>query len=242
MASTNRKLLIIGYLCTLSLIANAAPRTMNEAMNEANKFLSHSSTLRSTGDVQLAYTCPENAYYVFNRPNNEGFVIISGDDRAITVLGYTESGYFDSLALSDNFKYWLSCYENEIKTLIKQGYTPDVFPQSPKTDSQSNFPLSIAPLISTRWSQEGPFNDLCPVIPATGRRTVTGCVATAMAQIMNYYKWPVSCTRYKMYTTRTLNILIDEWFNVNYDWENMLDTYPNTTVEDASTRAVSTLM
>ena len=226
---TNRQFFFIGCLCVLSWTVNAAPRTMNEALNEANQFLSRSSTLRSSGGVQFAYTCPENAYYVFNCPNEEGFVIISGDDRAKTVLGYTESGSFDFLTLPDNFKYWLSCYERELKALMRQEYLPESFPQSPQTGFSTDLVSSIAPMILTLWGQDAPFNNLCPVIPAgkpnAGSRTVSGCVATTMAQIMKYYEWPDTYSFSKSYTTQTLEISINESFNGTYTWANMSNSY-----------------
>ena len=240
MIKMNRYFFVIGFLCALSLNANAAPRTVNAAMNEANNFLSRSLALRADANVQLAYTCPENAYYVFDRPDGEGFVVISGDDRAQTVLGYTESGCFDFLSLSDNFKYWLSCYEKELITLKEQVYLSEPIQQNPKTVFQTDFLFSITPLISTLWSQDAPYNNLCPVIPTgkpgAGAKTVTGCVATAMAQIMKYYEWPATYFFAKFYSTSTLKININERFNGTYDWANMTNSYLYSSVDNPTNR------
>ena len=238
---TNRQLFILGWLCALSLNVSAAPRTVNDAMNEANKFISRSSTLRSDSKVQLAYTCPENAYYIFNCSNDEGFVIISGDDRAKTVLGYTENGYFDLLALSDNFRYWLSCYENELKILKKQEYLPEVILQSSQTHFQSSFASYRTPLIKTKWDQTAPFNALCPTTSGS-TRAVTGCVATAMAQVMKYYEYPDdSYFLSKSYVTTTLGIPINLSVTGLFDWANMSDVYTVASSPESQT-AVATLM
>ena len=243
---TNKLFFSIGCLCILSWNVNAAPRTVNDAMNEANQFLSRSSALRSSGDVQLAYTCPENAYYVFNCPHEEGFVIISGDDRAKTVLGYTDTGSFDFFTLPDNFKYWLSCYENELNALMKQEYSPEPVPDSSTIGFQTDLVPFTEPMIISLWGQDAPFNNLCPVIPAgkpgAGSRTVSGCVATAMAQIMKYYEWPATYSFSKTYTTQTLKVRISESFNGTYTWEDMANNYNSGIVRPAAQTAVATLM
>jgi len=239
----NRKFFIIGYLFLVSLSLNAAQRTVSEATKEANKFLSQ-STLRSTGDIQLAYTSMENTYYVFNRPDDSGFVIISGDDKAKTVLGYADNGIFDYSSLPDNFKYWLSCYEKELKSLTVQEHVMEITQQNPKA-APANFAPSVTPLVDAKWGQSTPYNNLCPIIPDgkpnAGRRTVTGCVATAIAQIMKYYEWPLSYSFSKSYSTQTLNININESFNGVYDWTNMINSYSGP-YTPANQTAVSTLM
>ena len=184
-------------------------------------------------------------YYVFNISESAGggFVIVSGDDAVTPVLGYSDNGNYDENNLPPNFAYWMNCLQDEIRRAIAQK-----LPQSEtvrqKWEDYLNGNVSVtavASLISTAWAQGAPYSDLCPLY--NGRRCVTGCVATAMAQIMNYHRHPTRGRgQSTAYITYPLKINMPSVsFEVNYDWENMLNSYRGSPTSQQQT-AVATLM
>lgn len=243
-------------LFALSVIANAfaGARSEQDALEIARSFLQNSNaTLRSsssTEDISLVYTCSNVLrsvsettpyYYVFNYGNDTGFVIVSGNDEAKEILGYSGQGSFDISNLPANFENWLAGYQKEIDEL----YQSTVIKYADKTTSTSQIDATYAAVISPLlgsilWDQDSPYNDLCPAINQTGTKAATGCVATAMAQIMYYYKYPAQGTGTFSYTTDVRKIAINETLSA-YDWGNMLPYY-NSSGTDTQKNAVAKLM
>lgn len=187
--------------------------------------------------LQLSYTSangPETYYYVFNNESTNSFVIVSGNELApAEILGYNDEGLFDYEQAPDNFKWWLSQYDASIHAAILRG----------QNNSQSaprrakKFTTSITPLIQTKWNQDKPFNNS---IPYGNGNYVTGCVATATAQVMYYHKCPVSNgTGSHSYTYNGYTYSAD--FNTTYDWANMKLDY-NSSYTTAQGNAVAKLM
>ena len=190
-----RLLLIIALACTaVSIWAGQISR--EQAMRQAQQFLngkglSRSLTLaetelsksRSRGEKTPDY------YYVFNAGQNQGFIIISGDDRAVPVLGYSDQGFFDADHLPSNLTSWLEGYAEQIKYLQERGVSSS---SRPKFISRA----AISPMLTSHWDQDSPYNDQCGLdLETLGHIDVpTGCVATAMAQVMYYYKYPAQTT------------------------------------------------
>ncbi len=231
---------------------------VEKALSVATNLIQSKEQLRSTSPAQLSlvYTCNEQSglrssdalvyYYVFNVADDKGFVIVSGDDIATPVLGYSTNGNYDRNNLPPNFEYWMECLQKEITWGIKNNIT-----QSEETQSQWNAYLNgnvaslratqaVAPFVQTKWNQYAPYNNLCPLIGAT--RTVTGCVATAMAQIMKYYNYPTTGTGSSEVYTCTAGSIPSVNLNVNYDWGNMINNYTIGTPTAAQNSAVATLM
>ncbi|MDR0547338.1 MAG: thiol protease/hemagglutinin PrtT [Dysgonamonadaceae bacterium] len=231
-------LLLTGFICWNG---SAKQRTASEALNVASGFISMQTGLRNANGEQLrlAYSPENTAYYVFNN-NRGGFVIISGDDRAQTILGYSDEGQFDATQLPSGFQYWLSCYEKEITAISSGDFNNSVSTTLPVSKSAT----SVAPLLKTQWNQDRPYNNFCPLIPSgmpsAGTRTVTGCVATAMAQIMKHHQYPAEYHFSKQYATATLNLKINETLNGVYDWSNMLNKY-NSSASQTQQNAVAQL-
>jgi len=259
-----KKILFLFSLFVLALPSvMAKSRTQSEAYQIANsnkiKSLNGAKKASATNEqLVIAYSKSSKnkdgkliaSYYVFNKSNNAGFVIVSGDDRAKQILGYSDEGSFDQNNLPENFKYWLSLYENEIMQLpsmevsIPNATQQIVNSQPLKTPDVFNFEPSISPLLGQiKWDQDAPYNDLCPLIPPENTsRSVTGCVATGMAQVMKYHEWPVTGTGSKTYTTSTHEINLSVNFaNTTFDWANMADTYSDSSTT-AQKSAVATLM
>jgi hypothetical protein len=259
------KKVLLFITCYLFLLTHvfALPRTSSEALNVARLFHQKSNSsikLMSTETtaLKLAYTCTDGIatrsttekayYYVFNRGNNSGFVIVSGDDRAKEILGYSDTGNFNINSLPSNFASWLGFYQNEMKALMEQPEettvtsTIQLSSSADVTTRQASYAASIAPLLGNiKWDQDAPYNNLCPLINDT-TRSVTGCVATAMAQVMKYYKWPVKGTGSHTYTSSSLSkSLTADFSTTTYDWDNMTETYSSSSTEAQKT-AVATLM
>ena len=183
----------------------------------------------------------EANYFVFNVGDDQGFVIAAGDDCVPAILGYADRGTFVGDSLPANVKWWLDGYSDAIGRLQASGQ------QAPR---RAPTHAAIPALLTCQWNQGYPYNIYCPQFFDTGETCVTGCVATAMAQIMYYHR--VRSVRSVQadipgYTCRT------NWENYGkmtvqgipknspIDWNDMTDTYDNAST-DAAKRAVANLM
>ena len=177
--------------------------------------------------------------YLFNIAGDNGYVIAAGDDCVPPVLGYSEKGTVDVNNMPDNMKAWIEGYAEQIRFLRSQGR--HAFNSS--TLTVPNHP-TITPMLTCYWGQGEPYNDLCPV-DAAGNRCVTGCVATAMAQVMYYYRdRSVNQTTHEIpaYTTMLGNIQVEGVpAGSVIDWNNMKDRYVGTETA-AQKLAVANLM
>ena len=172
-----------------SLNVNAASIDANAARVAAGKFLQQNTSTRfmnnSVSSIKLAYTekssvC-DNAYYVFNIDGG-GWVIIAGDDRANQVLAYGTEGSLDMNNLPDNMKGYMNRYKYQIEYL-QSGTVTTTARKAPQRVQ------AVAPLLKSReWAQQSPFNYQCPTYG--GERSSVGCGGLAMAQIVNYWKYP----------------------------------------------------
>jgi len=216
-------------------------RSQSEALDIAKSFYKSTPALRSTTSesLALAYICKDDIsarssdekayYYVFNVGGNGGFVIVSGDDEARDILGYSDAGNFDFNVIPDNFKNWLSFYQHEIMLLTEN--SDQIIHYTPDNETRSSFASSINPLLGgIMWDQLEPFNNYCPLVPTgypyAGYRTATGCIATAMAQVMKYHRWPEKGKGSISYTTSSVRIPISVNFEgYEYQWDKMSDIY-----------------
>ncbi len=232
-------------IALLALPVLAVQRSSDEAKAVAVNYLQTNASRHLLGvnpqppqlSLAMAALSPEKKvdYYVFNNSNNHGYVIVSGEDNAAPVLGYSDEGTFDANNIPDGLQYWLDCYASEMSYLRSHPQAGGIAPRSELT-------TSVNPLLTTMWNQSSPYNDLCPTY--SNGHAVTGCVATATAQIMNYYQWPVQGTGSHSYTCNVNGEgeqTLSADFNTTYDWDNMLDDYSSgyTTAEG---NAVATLM
>lgn len=175
-------LLILGLLLTTSLFAG--PVGKEEAKAKALAFLNGTVSQRAgvakaprrLQDLSLASS--GDAYHVFNIGASNGFVIVSGSDLTPDIIGYTDEGAFDAQNIPDNMKEWLQEYTNQIAWMEKQGEA--TASASKLRKAPAGVKAAIAPLIQTKWDQDNPYNGSVP------SGCVTGCVATAMAQVLYY--------------------------------------------------------
>ncbi len=247
-----KKLFLVAWVAMLTQwMMFAGPVTPEQAQKIAESYL-NKNQLRS-GSKPLALTYTHRApslkssdadfmmqpayYYVFNRGTHEGFAIVSADDRTAPVLGYSETGHFDLSKAPAHVRAWMAQYDAEYQYLYSH---PEL---SIKTKSlRAEAPVrygegDIQPLLKEiRWDQGHPYNSMCPI--DAGGRSYSGCVATAMAQIMRMHKWPKKAVEGKFsyqdagaYVVRSITFGEKE-----YEWDKMpenFDDHRNPTTEEA---------
>ena len=181
-----KKSLLTTLLYLFSIVlAVSAPVDEQKARKLASDFLrskmpaTRSVSANLTRAVTGVVDGPEAAVYVFNTDN--AFVIISGDDNTMPVLGYSDNGKFDVNNAPDGLKELIRFYQQEVKSFNAGTRAETIVIHDP-----------VAPLIKTTWDQSAPYNLDCPIDTITQKKSVTGCVATATAQVMYYYQYPDS--------------------------------------------------
>ena len=206
-------------------------------------------TLQINSSNQLSQKTAQKIvpFYVFTA-ENQGYVIVAGDDRLIPILGYADVGVFDTNNIPPNMQKWLEGYKAEIRYAIENNIVSSSETQAKWQTLQSGLALksptqssSVAPLISTKWNQSPYYNNTCPYNSVTGERTVTGCVATAMAQVMKYWNYPSIGSGFHSYNHSTYGTLSANFGNTTYDWANMT-TQLTSSSSSTQINAVATLM
>ena len=239
-----KKYLLLLILVFLPMWICAEPVDVETARQNATEFIRNHSSARgkdmmpANKPLRLLHTQRQEnddapTLYVFGNEGDDGYVVIAGDDAAVApVLGYSKTGRFDADSIPCNIRYWLGEYSRQLAFARK---VTSSIKQAP-----SNAPReSIAPLITTKWHQHAPFNNLCPTDPYFGEKSVTGCFATAMAQIMYYHKWPEQGVGSHSYEWEGQTLTAD-FGATTYQWNKMKDTYD---VDDEDPDdAVATLM
>lgn len=184
--------------------------------------------------IKLAYTVDAdnfNSCYIFNRGTDNGFLVVAADDAVTPLLGYSERGSFDPENIPANMKAFLDGYTAEIRWA-------STHPDRIRSRKASPERAVVSPICTTTWSQSEPYNLDCPIMG--GYRAVTGCVATAMAQIMKAHNWPKKGVGSNSYTVKYdgTNYDVSSDFSAHtYDWDNMADAYPSSTSGTAAQRA-----
>lgn len=241
-------------LLTIALIgavgAQAAVLTPTEALLRAQTMMPRSVTatmpspLTTMKTATLAYTLTDSAtaeacLYGFDQPGPRGgWVIVSADDAAVPMLAYGDCGSLDADNLPPAFVQLMAQYREEIKQARRlrmpaSGEYPNGLGR-PRRDP-------VAPLCSTKWNQGAPYNNLCPTY--NGSTSVTGCAATAMAQVMKVHQWPAKGQGTVSYTwDRTNTTLTLDESTMVFDWSKMLNVYTSGSYTTAQGTAVATLM
>ena len=253
-----------------SFMANAESVSKSEAFNIAQQYLISKGKILNQGrtpyrSVRSVAGEPQSAYYyVFNAEGGNGYVIVSGDDRTPEILGYVDNGSFDEDAIPENMKSWLQLYVDQIKFLADNDITVDKHAIRARKMTRSTR-HSIPVLINSRWDQGQPYNITCPYYyleddekeaTALPKKTgpAAGCVATAMAQVVNFYKFPaktkaiipaysITYTSKKNGSQKTVSQKAIPR-NTLIDWDNICDTYswPSGHIANKQDSAVANLM
>lgn len=227
----------------------AAPRTPQQALEIARTFVRSHVAMKHidvkglkliNGESIQTRTMAYPAYYIVNTGNDNGFVIISGDDCAREVLAYSDRGSLNYDHLPPNTKYWLEFYAAEMERMNENDGSVEN-PVEIQSSATRAIPPVIAPLLDKiEWDQGDPYNLDCP--EERGEKTVTGCAATALAMVMKYYEYPKQGIGSYSYTTATLKKTLSvNYEEANYKWELMLPQYTSTATEEQK-KAVAELM
>ena len=233
--------------------------SVEQALQIACKFANGTKAAKARGyDAPTAKPAPSLAHsmkssvatgkanvYVINLGNDQGFVVVSGEDGAVSeVLGYCDHGSF----AYDKAPVQLLDLLNEYSDGIDHLRTNPAMAKSQSAQrasgatASSSYPsylgeVVVAPLLTTKWNQLAPYNNLVP------QQSPTGCVPTAVAQVMNYWKWPKQNTG-QMFVgwSETGETMYKDFPVHTYDWDNMIDDYERTASSWEQQQAVAQLM
>jgi hypothetical protein len=175
-------------------------------------------------------------FYIYNVNQTEGYVIVTADDNVTPILGYSESNYFDPNNIPINMVKWLESYKKEIENVIKNEIQANnEIEMKWRTLKDGTFAtpsrtVAVSPLLTTTWNQSPYYNSSCP------GGSVTGCVATAMAQVMKYWNHPVQGSGFHSYNEDDYGTLSANFGGTTYNWSSM----PNAV--NSNNTAVATLM
>ena len=239
---------VLSVLLTLSALLFAVPVDKERAKDVAKLFLQkqivkggHNRVPQNLRLDEVNVSQYAGKLFVFNTESG-GFVVVSANDVAYPILGYSDENSLKAENIPSNVKAWLDLYAKEIQMAVDSGVvqSEDVMKAWGNVESYSNAAVIVSPLILTRWNQSPLYNNLCPYDSEKNERTVTGCVATAMAQVLKYWDYPVTGNGDYSYK-HTLGTQFADFGATTYDWANMpLELTAAST--DAQVAAVSQLM
>ncbi len=220
------------YFLILLLFSSLVTQSKEVSQNKAELVGINFINSRYNSNRTIDHTTPiyfknNIVIYAINFSNNEGFVLVSGDDNAKAVIAYSDSGSFDNYSSAEAVNYQIEEYGKEIKYIRDHNITatPEIISQW-KNNGYTNTKESlngILPLLTTTWSQGCYYNDSTPSDQSGNcQHVVTGCVATAMSQVMNYYNFPPVGSGKHSYQSN-YGLLSANFGNTNYNWNQMAD-------------------
>ena len=245
-----RRILLFAAVLFAAIQLSAMPVDVRTAQAKAQNFVQqklYGGKLRApiSGEMKLAHAemnsqmMDRAVYYIFNSQN--GYVIVSGDDRAEEILGYGDAP-LNINTIPCNMKAWLATYKEQIEYLqAHEGMQVE----TPSMMGPARIP-SVAPLLTGLWDQEAPYWNQCVI---NGSQCYTGCPATSAALVFHYWKYPdyetpqVPGYRCELSTSAWSSSYVNVAAlpPVTFDWDNMLDRYTSGyTTQQAN--AVATLM
>lgn len=231
--SAHNKLLKKGFLVLtllLSATANYADNVdFNAALRIARTYVNISKKAAMNLKTRAAATTTQQPYYVFNDDTGKGFVVVAGDDKMGEVLAYSHEASIDMANLNPEARYLFDSYRQVYEKLGKnKGLTTRAKTATKATDD-------VQPLLKSKWGQDYPYSKQT--------QYVTGCVATAVAQVMYYHKWPAQGKGQESYKVTFDNTVRSADFTKShYDWDNMLPDYNRRNVTTKQEDAVALLM
>ncbi len=253
---TNKKMIrrILNLMLMLILtasVANAKVVDKEEAARVAAEFLSVSQTKQRAKAVKVREVAPrvhgrrlapageEPAFYIFTPEDGCGFVIVSADDAAIPVLGYSATGTIDEGNIPPALADMMEAWTKQICEARSRGIEPDE--QTKRRWAMRKAPVPVVYLETAKWNQTAPYNGQCPKI--NGEVRYTGCVPTAHSILMRYYRYAkrVSVIT-EEYTCGSGVTVPSRTITGDYDWNNMPLTYPYGGYGDKRDDAVAQLM
>ena len=225
-----QKLLLL-LLSFFALTASAEKISVEVAKKMAMEFFKNNRPQLSVKNLKMVYDAEtpasrangeDPALYVFDNPQGKGFVIVSGDDLAQPILGYSYENDFPAENLPPQVEGWLESLKKQINDGRKYGAI-----STPSSRSISRAGTPVVKLETAQWNQGTPYNTYCPKI--NGESTPTGCTITATAIVMKYHGWPQKGVgTIPGYTTvsHEINMPAIE-LGHEYQWDNMPLSYSN---------------
>lgn len=201
--------LLFSYICPV----RAAHISPKQALQIAKKYITPSRDTRKGVQTRSVSGKKELPLYIFNDSKGQGFVVVAGDDRMGEVLAYSREGALDTLHANDGVRLLLAGYTQQYYHLKQGAVTSSPIQQAVRRVTE------VAPMVKSKWGQGYPYN-------AKTGYLYSGCVATAMAQLMYYHRWPAQGKGKNDYVvsyyreTKTA-----DFSKSHYDWENMLPDY-----------------
>lgn len=255
-------LLLPSLLCAAPVDPNLAQQVATNFINVPQKDakgILHAPQKRKHMRKVARQITTDQRFYVFNSEDGQGFVIVSADNVARPILGYSKTGTFDTENIPSNKRGWLSLYNDEIKYAQDNNLQPSEETQQAWAEVLENrmsaADVVVAPLLTTTWDQSPYYNALCPMVTQvdvnkgifadtyiyyTGQ-AVTGCAATALAQVMKYWEWPKQGKGRETYPSTYAGTLSVNFGATKYDWTHMPDSL-NAQSTQQEIDAVATLM
>lgn len=228
--------IILAAILLLTMPMKAERVTPETARKIASTFL-HNNGAKTSQMADLSKAAGFPNLYIFT--TEEGFVVMAADDCVPPILGYSLNGRFDFENMPINKRAWLQEYSDQIQSVIDNHVVATSEVRQQWTDmarnSHTNRAVVVEPLIQTKWDQGSPYNLLCP------SGTVTGCVATAMAQVMKYWNYPQHGIGSHTYVDPNYGTQTANFQNTTYDWANMINDYSGSS-EPQQRAAIATLM
>ena len=224
--------LFLFFLITLS--SSAKKRSSAEILNIAEQYLGTTNT--RAGSTNLAIIAEKEMLTIVGG-EGLGFVVVSNDDSVTDIVGYSKESFS---VIPPAMEWFINTVDNNMQEMTKSGVLYAPIPPS------TEFPESVEPLLKSTWDQGKPYNILCPGGNGSSTRLYpTGCVATALSQIMYYHKYPevgIGEHQYSFQPESGVGRIISANFGeTHYDWTNMLDDYSKG-YTDEQANAVATLM
>lgn len=217
-----KKLFLSIILTLCATVLMASPVSVRDARTVATNFWMKNlpaGSGSSSVELRVVEGTDFSQFYIFDVNNGQGFVIVSADDCAYPVLGYSMRNPAGELGA--NIRFWLGQYEAEIAYLAAQNAQPDPYIEAQwknlynGTWEQPKGVHSVSPMLTTQWNQSPYYNSYCP----TG--TPAGCTAIAMAQVMKFWNHPAIGTGSHSYSLTNYGLQSADFGNTTYHWDQM---------------------
>lgn len=215
----------------------AAQISQSQAIGVASKYVAVSGSQKLVRAIDKTHSGNDAPYYIFNSADGKGFVIVAGDDQLTELVGYSKTGSVDVSNMPVQLQAYLDSYAAYVAQ-VQSGVAAANY-----QELSEGIAAVVEPLVKAHWDQSEPYNNLCPIDVTTKKRSVVGCVATAMSQVCDYWKWPLKpqpfSTSYRC--TNGTRVQVD-FSQSEYDWDNMHDSYVSTlTYTEEQANAVAKL-
>ena len=207
----------ISFLIALVISLTGYAREVSEQF--AREYVIDYISLHTTDNYTVKSIDKVNACYYLINLAPQGWVILSADDVATPILGYSFEGSLDEEKMPENMRYVMSEFEEKIKHVILTETTPHPYWMHPSTSITRSEDNKIEPLIQVNWNQGAPYNRYCP-----RQEAVVGCVAVAMSQAMSVQRYPSRPQGKVSYSSAVYGAMNINFDNERaYNWDNIMN-------------------